>query len=80
MNTTFYAEFDSTGMSFRNLGTYQCSRELITFHLCGCSGPGGNTSERISLEHILTRQEANNFTIDKVFLERPKWIDYEYVH
>ncbi|RPD56135.1 pectin lyase-like protein [Lentinus tigrinus ALCF2SS1-7] len=54
MNTTFYAEYDS-------------------------SGPGGNTSARIPLEHILTKQEASNFTIDKVFLEHPKWIDFDYV-
>ncbi|TFK93312.1 carbohydrate esterase family 8 protein [Polyporus arcularius HHB13444] len=42
-------------------------------------GPGGNTSARIPLEHVLTKQEAGNFTIDKVFLERPKWIDFDYV-
>ncbi|TFK33326.1 carbohydrate esterase family 8 protein [Crucibulum laeve] len=53
-NTTFYAEFDSTG-------------------------PGGNTSARIPLEHILTAEEAKNFTIDKVFLEHPKWIDFGYL-
>ncbi|KAF5336302.1 hypothetical protein D9758_014482 [Tetrapyrgos nigripes] len=54
MNTTFYAEFNSTG-------------------------PGGNTSKRIPLEHILTPEEARNFTIDKVFLEHPGWIDFEYI-
>jgi len=54
MNTTFYAEFDSTG-------------------------PGGNTSARIPLEHILTAEQATDFTIDKVFLEPPKWIDLEYL-
>ncbi|KAH9480216.1 putative pectinesterase/pectinesterase inhibitor 7 [Psilocybe cubensis] len=54
MNTTFYAEFDSTG-------------------------PGGNTSARIPLEHILTAEQAKDFTIDKVFLEHPKWIDFEYL-
>ncbi|KAF8817161.1 carbohydrate esterase family 8 protein [Phlegmacium glaucopus] len=53
LNTTFYAEFDS-------------------------SGPGGNTSARTPVEHILTPDEAQNFTIDKVFLEHPKWIDFEY--
>ncbi|KAK0482590.1 pectin lyase-like protein [Armillaria novae-zelandiae] len=54
LNTTFYAEFDS-------------------------SGPGGNTSSRISLEHILTSKEAQNFTVDKVFLEHPPWIDFSYL-
>ncbi|KDR82405.1 hypothetical protein GALMADRAFT_237699 [Galerina marginata CBS 339.88] len=54
MNTTFYAEFDSTG-------------------------PGGNTSARIPLEHILSSKQAQDFTVDKVFLERPKWIDSEYL-
>ncbi|KAM5540887.1 hypothetical protein V8D89_005531 [Ganoderma adspersum] len=42
------------------------------------SGPGGNTSARIPLDHILTQEEAKNFTVDKVFLERPDWIDFEY--
>ncbi|KAK7464914.1 hypothetical protein VKT23_006122 [Stygiomarasmius scandens] len=54
MNTTFYAEFNSTG-------------------------PGGDTSDRIPLEHILTAEEASNFTLDKVFLENPDWIDFEYL-
>ncbi|TFK73194.1 pectin lyase-like protein [Pluteus cervinus] len=53
MNTTFYAEFDSTG-------------------------PGGNTSERVAIEHLLTGRQAQDFTINKVFLEHPTWIDYEY--
>ncbi|KAJ8496935.1 hypothetical protein ONZ51_g829 [Trametes cubensis] len=41
-------------------------------------GPGGNVSDRIPLEHILTEQEAKDFTIESVFLERPTWIDYSY--
>ncbi|KAG7088759.1 hypothetical protein E1B28_012725 [Marasmius oreades] len=53
MNTTFYAEFNSTGL-------------------------GGNTSKRLALEHILTPDEAREFTVDSVFLERPKWIDFDY--
>lgn len=69
MNTTFYAEFNSSG--------------AWTVHLCLNKpelflGPGGNTSARISLDHILTEEEAKNFTVDKVFLERPGWIDFEY--
>ncbi|KAF7332541.1 Carbohydrate esterase family 8 protein [Mycena kentingensis (nom. inval.)] len=54
VNTTFYAEFNSTG-------------------------PGGNTSSRAPIEHILTATQARNFTVDKVFLERPTWIDFEYI-
>ncbi|KAK0211229.1 pectin lyase-like protein [Desarmillaria ectypa] len=54
LNTTFYAEFNS-------------------------SGPGGNTSSRISLEHILTIDEAQTFMVDTVFLERPSWIDHSYL-
>jgi len=54
MNTTFYAEFNSTG-------------------------PGGDTSDRIPLEHILTAEEASDFTLDKVFLEHPEWIDFDYL-
>ncbi|PPQ99475.1 hypothetical protein CVT26_014291 [Gymnopilus dilepis] len=42
-------------------------------------GPGGNTSQRIPLEHILTSEQAKSFTVDKVFLEHPKWIDYTYL-
>lgn len=41
-------------------------------------GPGGDTSGRITLEHILTKEQAQNFTIDKVFLEHPTWIDMDY--
>ncbi|KAK0239561.1 pectin lyase-like protein [Armillaria nabsnona] len=62
LNTTFYAEFDSSG---------KLSLPL--------SWPGGNTSSRISLEHILTIKEAQNFTVDRVFLERPSWIDSSYM-
>ncbi|KAI0088482.1 carbohydrate esterase family 8 protein [Irpex rosettiformis] len=51
-NTTFYAEYHSSGV-------------------------GGNTSKRVS-DHILTDAEANQFTIEKIFLETPKWIDFEY--
>ncbi|KAJ3751545.1 pectin lyase-like protein [Lentinula detonsa] len=53
MNTTFYAEYNSTG-------------------------PGGNTSNRVSIEHLLTAEQAKDFTIDSVFLEHPTWIDYDY--
>ncbi|KAF7296659.1 Carbohydrate esterase family 8 protein [Mycena chlorophos] len=56
MNTTYYAEFNS-------------------------SGPGGNTSERVAIEHLLTAADvvAEDFTVDGVFLEHPKWIDYSYI-
>ncbi|KIJ54145.1 carbohydrate esterase family 8 protein [Sphaerobolus stellatus SS14] len=54
LNTTFYAEFDSTG-------------------------PGGNTSARTPVEHILTKQAAQAFTLENVFGERPKWIDFGYL-
>ncbi|KAF7299447.1 Carbohydrate esterase family 8 protein [Mycena indigotica] len=56
LNTTFYAEFNS-------------------------SGPGGNTAGRVSVEHILTAADvkAQDFTVDGVFLEHPKWIDFEYL-
>ncbi|KAI0075082.1 pectin lyase-like protein [Panus rudis PR-1116 ss-1] len=43
-------------------------------------GPGGNTSSRVPIEHILTDTEARNFTIERVFLEKPQWIDFDYVH
>ncbi|KAF8524973.1 pectin lyase-like protein [Gautieria morchelliformis] len=54
MNTTFYAEFDSTG-------------------------PGANNAQRVPVEHFLSDTEAENFTLEKVFLERPQWIDFEYI-
>ncbi|KAJ7872136.1 pectin lyase-like protein [Mycena olivaceomarginata] len=55
-NTTFYAEFNSTG-------------------------PGGNTSQRVPIEHKLTAAQVQSldFTVDGVFLEHPKWIDFEYL-
>lgn len=43
------------------------------------TGPGANTSQRVS-DHILTDAQAKGFTIKKVFLETPKWIDFTYVH
>ncbi len=69
MNTTFYAEYKSHGES--------CSDKLLsnTDHLA--PGPGGNTTLRVS-DHILDAAQASDFTIDKVFLEVPKWIDFEY--
>ncbi|KAJ7727392.1 carbohydrate esterase family 8 protein [Mycena metata] len=54
LNTTFYAEFNSTG-------------------------PGGNTSQRVAIEHQLTAAQAKPFTLDGVFLEHPKWIDFNYL-
>ncbi|KAJ6451596.1 carbohydrate esterase family 8 protein [Mycena sanguinolenta] len=56
MNTTFYAEFNSTG-------------------------PGGNTTGRTPVEHILNAAQlaALDFTVDGVFLEHPQWIDFEYL-
>ncbi|KAH8085963.1 carbohydrate esterase family 8 protein [Cristinia sonorae] len=53
-NTTFYAEYLS-------------------------SGPGSNGSSRVPIEHQLTSHEAEQFTVEKVFLEKPEWIDYGYV-
>ncbi|OCH90457.1 carbohydrate esterase family 8 protein [Obba rivulosa] len=52
-NTTFYAEFES-------------------------SGPGGNISMRVPVEHLLTAEEAQQFTIEGVFLGTPEWIDFDY--
>lgn len=43
------------------------------------SGPGGNTSSRVPIEHFLTQKQAEDFTVEKVFLEKPEWIDYGYV-
>ncbi|GJJ13452.1 hypothetical protein Clacol_007706 [Clathrus columnatus] len=54
MNTTFYAEFHSTG-------------------------PGGNVTGRTPIEHILTAQQAKEFTLEKVFGGIPNWIDFEYI-
>ncbi|KAJ3885352.1 carbohydrate esterase family 8 protein [Lentinula edodes] len=55
MNTTFYAEYNSTG-------------------------PGGDTSSRLSIEHLLTAEQAQEFTVDGVFLKHPSWIDYGYLY
>ncbi|KAF9046379.1 pectin lyase-like protein [Panaeolus papilionaceus] len=42
-------------------------------------GPGGNASARIPLEHVLTFDQSKEFTLDKVFLGRPKWVDFSYL-
>jgi hypothetical protein len=34
----------------------------------------------VPIEHILDARQAANFTIPKVFLGWPKWIDYEYLY
>ncbi len=41
------------------------------------TGPGGNTAKRVS-DHILNDEQASEFTIEAVFLETPKWIDFDY--
>jgi len=41
-------------------------------------GPGAELDQRVSADHILTDVEASNFTVDKVFLGRPTWIDFSY--
>lgn len=42
-------------------------------------GPGGNTSARLPIEHFLTDEEAQVFTIENVFGGRPAWIDFDYM-
>ena len=73
MNTTFYAEYHNYGKHVRIYSYNKAKRITIYLTL----GPGANTSERVS-DHILTDAQAENFTIEKVFLEKPKWIDYAY--
>jgi hypothetical protein len=50
------------------------------FLTCFAPGPGANTSSRVPIEHILTAEQAADFTVAKVFLEQPKWIDYGYLY
>lgn len=42
----------------------------------GGAGAGG---ARIKQDHILTAEEAEKFTIDKVFFGQPRWVDFEYL-
>lgn len=42
-------------------------------------GPGGNTSQRVS-DHILNAAGAKDFTLEKVFLGVPAWIDFGYLY
>ncbi|KAH8826863.1 pectin lyase-like protein [Flagelloscypha sp. PMI_526] len=42
------------------------------------TGPGSDTSQRVPQTHLLSEEEASNFTVPKVFLEQPKWIDCDY--
>ena len=69
-NTTFYAEFNSTGQSVLNTMIFVLS--------AANKGPGGNTSQRVPEEHILSEEDARNYTVDAVFLGQPEWIDVEY--
>jgi hypothetical protein len=63
--------------------TLQASGPLVIFIIVSLIvrhvGPGGNTSERVPIEHLLTAREARDFTIDGVFLEHPHWIDFNYL-
>lgn len=70
MNTTFYAEYDSFGTSLHPLIRLGADHMLVL-------GPGGNTSQRVS-DHILNAQQAADFTLEKVFLGTPHWIDFDY--
>jgi len=42
------------------------------------NGPGAKLDQRVSADHILTDMQALNFTVDKVFLGKPSWIDFTY--
>ncbi|KAN0087677.1 carbohydrate esterase family 8 protein [Tylopilus felleus] len=44
----------------------------------GSYGPGGNTSSRISQDHILDLEQAKTHTLQSVFQETPRWIDAGY--
>jgi hypothetical protein len=34
----------------------------------------------VPIEHILDAKQAGDFTVDKVFLGRPGWIDHTYLY
>lgn len=78
MNTTFYAEYRSSGMC-STLSLDSLAHSLQMFHHDTRAGPGGNSADRVPIEHLLTDEEAKEFTIEKVFLGKPKWIDYDYL-
>ena len=70
LNTTFYAEYNSTG-------AYYTSPILLDIKT-NDSGAGFNASKRLSAEHLLTSSEASAFTVEKVFGGKPAWIDWSY--
>ncbi|OJA11428.1 hypothetical protein AZE42_04591, partial [Rhizopogon vesiculosus] len=41
-------------------------------------GPGGDTSARVQQDHILTYEQAQDFTLEEVFMGTPAWIDFSY--
>ena len=43
-------------------------------------GSGANNAARVPVKHTLNSAEAENFTVEGVFLEQPAWIDYEYIY
>jgi pectin methylesterase-like acyl-CoA thioesterase len=69
-NTTFYAEYNSSGM-------YR-SQLLVTSSDLGDSGEGYDAAKRLPATHILTAEQAKEFTVEKVFGGKPRWVDWSY--
>ncbi|KIY52402.1 carbohydrate esterase family 8 protein [Fistulina hepatica ATCC 64428] len=71
INPAGWTPFDSARPTIENT-TYYAENDS--------HGPGGNTSERVPQDHILTDKEVEElaFTIPGVFLETPTWIDFDY--
>ncbi|KAG2131809.1 carbohydrate esterase family 8 protein [Suillus clintonianus] len=42
------------------------------------SGPGASTTKRVAQDHILSSAQAAAFTVEKVFVGTPAWIDFNY--
>ena len=74
-NSTYYAEYASYGAFSMHSACFVAQRSIFNGHN---PGPGADNTARVPVEHILNSTEAENFTVEGVFLEQPAWIDYDY--
>ena len=62
--------------NIETLVTFPCNiLDCDTILKPGALGPGSNASQRVS-DHVLDDEQAKAFAVEKVFLERPAWIDF----
>lgn len=73
LNTTFYAEYNSSG-AYRRVNFGGPGQSIYIWD----TGDGYDASKRLPAEHILTSEEAKEYIVEKVFGGKPHWIDWSY--